>query len=169
MHNILIREATLSDAKDIIDYLTKVMGETNFMRMYQDEVKYTIEEEENYITSMCEQENSILFVAFENDLIVSIAGVQGQQLRKFKHCAEFGISVLKQYWGKGIGKIMTEKCINWCKKNQIIKKLVLHVNAENQTAINLYEKFGFNREGMLCKDFFYEERYIDTYIYGMHF
>ena len=169
MNNILIREAILSDAPDIIKYLKKVMGETNFMRMYPDEVKYTVEEEEKFIQTIIDQENSVLFVAFEGDLIVSISGVQGQQFRKFKHCAEFGISVLKQFWGRGIGKEMTKMCIKWSNENPIIKKLILHVNAENYVAIKLYEKLGFIKEGILIRDFYYEERFIDTYIYGMHF
>jgi RimJ/RimL family protein N-acetyltransferase len=169
MQNIIVREACISDAEGLVTYLKQVMGETNFMRMYQDEVKFTIEEEVQYIQSMLEQENSVLFVALDKNSIVSVSGIHGQQFRKFKHCAEFGVSVLKQYWGRGIGRIMTERCINWCKENPIIKKLVLHVNSENHTAIDLYEKLGFFREGILSKDFYYEERYIDTYIYGMHF
>lgn len=162
MENFYIRRAQISDAAFIIEYLKKVMSETNFLRKYPDEVKITLQEEESFIQTILEQENSILLVAFDGDLVVSMAGVQGQQLRKFRHCGEFGISVLKNYWGRGIGKEMTRKIIHWSQLNPELKKLILHVNAENETAIKMYRKFGFIQEGLLKNDFYYEGRFVDT-------
>lgn len=167
MNSIIIREACLSDASALIAYLKCVMGETNFLRMYPDEVKFSVEDEENYIKRLLEEENSTLILAHEGEKIVSVAGITGQQLRKFRHCAEFGVSVLQEYWGRGIGTEMTKRMVQWCRDNPIIKKLVLHVNAENINAVKIYEKLGFKKEGTLSDDFFYEGKFVDTYIYGM--
>jgi RimJ/RimL family protein N-acetyltransferase len=167
MNNIMIREAGLSDASALIEYLKCVTGETNFLRMYPDEVKFSVEDEENYIQQMLEQENSSLILALDGKKIVSVAGITGQQLRKFRHRAEFGVSVLQEYWGRGIGTEMTRRMVLWCRENPIIKKLVLHVNAENKSAVKIYEKLGFKKEGTLRNDFFYEGKFFDTYIYGM--
>lgn len=166
--NIQIREVQLTDAANLIEYLKKVMSETDYMRMYPDEVRFSIKEEEDYIQMMLDQENSKLLVALDDTLIVSVAGLQGQQFRKFKHCTEFGISVLKDYWGLGIGKEMTIRLVEWCKQNPIIKKIILHVNAENKVAIHLYESLDFKVEGILSNDFYYDDRFVDTFIYRMN-
>lgn len=166
-NNIHYREVQLTDAHELIRYLKIVMSETNYLRMYPDEVKYTIEEEESYIKSVLNQDNSTILLALDADLIVSVAGIHGQQFKKFRHIAEFGISVIKEYWGRGIGKEMTIRLINWSKKNPHLKKLVLHVNVENLIAINLYKQLGFKQEGLLINDFYYDGRYVDTLIMGM--
>jgi len=167
MESIHFREARISDAAALIAYLKIVMGETNFMRLYPEEVKFSVEEEENFIKTMNEQENSTLQLGLDGEKIVSVAGIHGQQFMKFRHCGEFGISVLKQYWGKGIGKSMTIRLIDWSQQNDILKKIILHVNAENLVAIHLYQSLGFKQEGLLKNDFYYEDRFVDTYIFGM--
>lgn len=167
MGNIHFREANLSDAANLIEYLKIVMGETNFMRMYPEEVKFSIQEEEAFIKAMNEQENSTLQIALDGTKIVAVAGIHGQQFLKFRHCGEFGISVLKEYWGRGIGKELTIRLLDWCKKNETLKKVILHVNVENLVAIHLYKSLGFKQEGLLTNDFCYEGRFIDTFIFGI--
>ena len=52
------------------------------------------------------------------------------------------MSVTKDWQGKGIGKILIEICLK--KAKQIgVKKLILFSNHQLQTALKLYEKYGF--------------------------
>jgi RimJ/RimL family protein N-acetyltransferase len=162
MNSIQYTGAKLEDAVQLISYLKKVSGETPFLRMYPEEIKYTIQEEESFIKAMNEQENSNLIIARDKEMIIGVGSIQGQQLKKFRHCGEFGVSVLKHYWRKGIGKELTIQLIEWAKENQLLRKIILHVNIDNKVAIELYKKTGFVEEGILKNDFFYEGRYIDT-------
>lgn len=57
-----------------------------------------------------------------------------------------GIAVLKDYWDKGIGKIMMQECINWCKENNV-EQLELEVITQNNRAISMYKSFGFEIYG----------------------
>jgi hypothetical protein len=98
------------------------MAETMFLRMHPDEVSFTVSDEELFIKLMNEQENSMLLLAKDGGTIIGIGSIQGQQLKKFKHCGEFGVSVLKDYWHKGIGKELTVRLIEWAKGNPILKK-----------------------------------------------
>ncbi len=143
------------------------MDETSFLRMYADEVNFTVTEEEMFINSMNSQDNSHLLIAKDRDKIVAIGFIQGQQLKKFRHCGEFGISVLKEYWGNGIGKELTNRMIQWSKANPALKKINLHVNIENKVAIEIYNKIGFRQEGLLSKDFYCDNRFVDTLLMGM--
>jgi RimJ/RimL family protein N-acetyltransferase len=167
VNKITITTANITESESIIEYLKKVMDETLFLRMYADEVNFTVAEEELFINSMNTQDNSHLLIAKDGYKIVAIGSIQGQQLKKFRHCGEFGVSVLKEYWGKGIGKELTNRLIDWAKENPVLKKINLHVNIENKVAIAIYRKIGFRQEGILSKDFYYNNRYVDTLIMGI--
>ena len=75
--------------------------------------------------------------------VVATAGVDAVGTRdKLRHRAEFGISVLRAYWGLGLGRALTEACIQ-CAKEAGYEQLELTVVAENERAIALYRKAGF--------------------------
>ncbi|MBL4935030.1 GNAT family N-acetyltransferase [Clostridium sp. YIM B02515] len=62
--------------------------------------------------------------------------------KRFLHRAGMGITVRKEYWNKGIGKIMMKECINWCKENGV-EQLELEVVTQNDRAVSMYKSFGF--------------------------
>ena len=70
----------------------------------------------------------------------------------FDNGAKFGISVEKAFWGLGIGKALTEACIE-CAKNAGYEQLELDVVSDNIAAINLYKSFGFIEYGRNPKGF----------------
>jgi GNAT superfamily N-acetyltransferase len=57
-----------------------------------------------------------------------------------------GVCVLKEYQGKGIGKLIVKYLINFFYE-QSIRKLYLTVDSNNIAAINLYIKYGFKELG----------------------
>lgn len=61
------------------------------------------------------------------------------------------VCVLKKSWGCGIGNILLTQSIAWADTNNI-KKITLNVLESNTTAIELYERFGFEIEGVLKND-----------------
>jgi GNAT superfamily N-acetyltransferase len=67
--------------------------------------------------------------------VVGCAGINcvGRK-EKIRHRAEFGISVDKAYWGLGIGRALTEACIECAKKAGYVQ-LELEVVAENKSAL----------------------------------
>jgi RimJ/RimL family protein N-acetyltransferase len=62
--------------------------------------------------------------------------------------ADLGMSILDGYREQGIGSAMTRACIDWARDNGC-HKISLQVWPHNERAIRLYEKFGFEREGYL--------------------
>lgn len=71
---------------------------------------------------------------------------------KVRHRAEFGISVVKKYWGLGIGKALLTSCIE-CAKTAGYSQLELKVVAENERAVSMYERAGFVEYGRNPKGF----------------
>jgi putative acetyltransferase len=52
------------------------------------------------------------------------------------------MSVGEQWQGRGISKMLLEKCLEWAKQNHA-KKIELFSNSQLKTALGLYEKYGF--------------------------
>lgn len=91
--------------------------------------------------------DEIELAAIIDGKIAGIAGI-GAVGRKYKvrHRADFGISVLKEYWGLGLGRILTKACIQ-CAREAGYQQLELNVVGENERAVSLYRSVGFQEFG----------------------
>ena len=59
-----------------------------------------------------------------------------------RHRASFSISVDRAWWGLGIGRALTEACIE-CARAAGYSQLELEVVAENTPALRLYQSVGY--------------------------
>ena len=66
--------------------------------------------------------------------------------RKVAHRARFGISVLQEYWGMGIGRMLMDASID-CARQAGYTQLELEVVADNERAVSLYRCAGFEEYG----------------------
>ena len=64
------------------------------------------------------------------------------------HVASFGMAVHDAYAGRGAGAALLGAAIDLADNWLQIKRLELSVYADNARAIGLYERFGFEREGL---------------------
>ena len=163
---IKIREIEVEDYKELWDFMKKVKGETNFLLGYPNEIKMSYEDEKEHIKKVKSSETSNYFVVMKNSKIIGCIGFNGNIARKMKHYGTIGISVLKEYWGRGIATTLLEKLISWSKEKGI-KKINLDVFENNERAIKLYEKFGFKLEGCIEDGIFDGENYINLLVYGL--
>ena len=86
-------------------------------------------------------------VAIMDGKLVAMAGVNSLGKRyKIRHRGELGISVDKDLWGLGIGNALMASCIE-CAKKMGFEQVELEVIAGNDTAMYLYEKYGFVEYG----------------------
>ena len=83
--------------------------------------------------------------------MVTSAVLVFQKEEIYKHKATFGISVHDNYQNKGLGHILTEYMLEIAKSCGL-KKVELTVVTHNTRAIHLYEKFGFEKEGLVRLD-----------------
>ncbi len=139
----LLRNCTSEDGSAVYDIFTKTHGETDFLLSYPEENSFTVEEESKFLEKMANSENEIEIVALVDGVMAGTAGIEsvGKKI-KVKHRADFGISVLKEFWGLGIGSALTKACIK-CAKEAGYTQLELNVVSDNDRAIKLYEQAGF--------------------------
>ncbi|WP_042274858.1 GNAT family N-acetyltransferase [[Clostridium] dakarense] len=163
----IIRKANTKDAQEIINYLNKIGGESDFLTFGENEFNMSLENEEKYINSHEDTNNSIMIVTLVDGKIVSVASITSVQKDRLKHVGSLGISVFSEYWGLGIANEVMTYLINWAKSNSITKKVTLSVREDNYKAINLYKKFGFEEEGNFKSDIFINDIYYNTISMGL--
>ena len=110
-----------------------------------------IKRNEEFIASM--DGNNHQFVAvIKNDLgeetIIGVAGFSIFANPRLRHSASLGIMVHKDYQGMGVGKALMQALIDIADNWLMLVRMELTVFEDNQKAITLYEKFGFEKEGI---------------------
>jgi ribosomal protein S18 acetylase RimI-like enzyme len=102
-----------------------------------------------------------MLVALDGDKIVGNGIIEREKIKRFSHRAELSITVLRDYWGRGIGSHLMEMMIDFC-KNSGVHSISLYARADNTAAVSLYRKFGFETVG-IYKDYFkINEEYFDA-------
>jgi RimJ/RimL family protein N-acetyltransferase len=76
------------------------------------------------------------------------------------------VSVLKDYWGMGIGEELIRYLINWSRDSGI-RKINLRVRQDNLKAISLYKKLGFTEEGIVKRDSLIGGKFYDSLLMGL--
>ena len=148
-----IENCTEDKAKEVLSLFIKTHAESDFMLSYPDEISFTEADEAEYLKEKTESENEIEIMALLGDKVVGTAGIDSiGKAEKTKHRAEFGIAVLKDYWGLGIGRALTSAIIEIAKQAGY-SQLELNVVAENTAAIRLYQSAGFKEYGRNPKGF----------------
>ncbi|MFL0195681.1 GNAT family N-acetyltransferase [Clostridium sp. WILCCON 0269] len=164
---VIIRKAVKSDAKALIEYLNIIGGESDFLTFEMGEFGISIEQEEEFIANALNKQNALFIIAEINEKIIGNLNFSGGPRKRNAHVGESGVSVLKKYWGNGIGKELIKYLIDWSKNSGIIRKLNLRVRNDNIRGICLYKKLGFSEEGILKRDFLVNGKFYDSLLMGL--
>ena len=160
---IVYREAVAKDAEGVLRHIQTVGGETDNLSFGKDTFSISIEREARFIDRFCKNKNDIMLVALDGDKVVGNAVVERNKVLRYNHRAEISITVLKEYWGRGIGSSLMNIMIDFAKSTGI-EILYLEVRADNLRAISLYERFGFKKIGKYNNFFKIDNIYYDAYI-----
>ena len=151
---IMIREAIPADAKDIIAFSKKTGAETPYLAYGAEGLELSEAFEELYLEDLMEKDNNVMLIAtINNKQLIGLASVGATDKPKLRHVGEVGITVEKEYWGFGIGSVLMEEIETWAIESGVIRRLELTVHGENERAIHLYEKVGFERYGIQPRAF----------------
>jgi ribosomal protein S18 acetylase RimI-like enzyme len=168
IHNLryIVRSAIVKDAKSLSEVRLQIDGETENLDREKGEAYIDETGFKQIIKDDTESSRNLFLVAEANEKIVGFSRCEGNKLKRFSHKVEFGVCVLKEYWGYGIGRNLLKESIDWADSNEI-KKITLNVLETNDKAIKLYEKYGFEVEGILKKDKILSDgNYYNTIVMG---
>ena len=151
--NIIYRDAEPSDAGKFLEYCKIVGSETDNLTFGAEGLSLTISQEADFIRKFAGNPGSIMIVAFDEGELIgtgAVSVVSGKP--RFAHRREIAISVRKDYWGKGIGTGIMNVLMDFARKSGA-EVLELEVRSDNEAAISLYKKFGFEKIGTTEKFF----------------
>ena len=139
----LLRNGDSADGLIVFENFNATHAETDYLLSYPDENSFDPEQEAQFLEEKTRSSDEIEIIALIEGKIAGMAGIEavGSKYR-LKHRAELGISILKEYWGLGLGKALSKACIQ-CAKEAGYTQLELNVVAENKAAISLYKSLGF--------------------------
>ena len=144
---LLVRNAVASDARALRETMQRTHAQTDYLLSYPDEQSVDDEQEARSLEETERSGNEVEIVAIIDGRIVGSAGVSAvRSRRKVTHRARFGISILKEYWGMGIGRVLMESCIDSARRAGYAQ-LELEVVADNERAVSLYRCAGFEEYG----------------------
>ena len=78
------------------------------------------------------------------------------------HVGAFGMAVRDDYAGRGVGTALMTAMIEQADRWLGLTRLELNVFVDNVRAIALYERFGFEREGLMRSYAFRDGAYVDS-------
>ncbi|MGB6129202.1 MAG: GNAT family protein [Psychrilyobacter sp.] len=163
-----IRIPLESESEKILHYVNHVAGETDFLTFGKGEYPLDSNGIKNSIENLSSSKNSIMLIAELDNKIIGLASIKGYDKVRMDHVGDLGITIMKDYWGQGIGKQIVDFLLKWAKNNEFLYKVNLKVRHDNLKAIKIYKDFGFNKEGILLDDFKVNKVYYNHILMGIN-
>ena len=161
---VIYKKLGVEDVGDFWDLLNALDMETNYM-MYEPqerEQRTNIQELREDIQINVINGDDFLQIATEDNKIIGYVRAERGRYNRVSHTAYIVIGILKDYGKRGIGTALFKDLDKWAKENGIIR-LELTVECHNKAARNLYEKSGFEIEGIRRKSMHVGEEFVDEY------
>jgi putative acetyltransferase len=108
-------------------------------------------------------EADYLLLAFVDGRVAGTAGLHpvGKSPRR-AHARMLGMTVASQFQGQGVGNMLMEALLGLADKWLPVSRIELTVFTDNERAIALYRKFGFEIEGTHKSYALRDGKYVDT-------
>lgn len=163
----IIRCAQPDDASSLLAYVRSVAQETGFFVIQPDEFPSTEELERQWIQEHLDHPGKLALAAEVADEIIGSLSFENGPFKRMSHTGTFGISIRRDWRGKGIGTAMLEALLEWAGGNPLIEKVGLAVFSTNTGAIELYTRLGFVEEGRRAKEIkIGPGKYVDEVLMG---
>ncbi len=161
---MVIREIELEDAEEFVSLIKQVEAESDFMLMEAGERMLSVEQQRKRMEQMKKDGNSTILLAEQDGRLVGYLIVVGGDAKRVLHRGYLVIGILKEFRGQGIGTKLFRHLDEWAKAHHI-SRLELTVVTQNEMAVALYKKSGFEIEGtkrnsLLIDHVFYDEYYM---------
>lgn len=144
----IIRSIKPEEAAELLRLMKQTSGESLGMLRYPDDTFPSVGMEEKYLEHVMGSDNSAQIGAYVDGKLIGAAGVNcpGVGKRKVLHRCEIGLSIEKKYWDQQIGTRMIEALIELAQRVGY-EQMELEVFTDNDRAIHLYKKMGFEIYG----------------------
>ncbi len=109
-----------------------------------------------------EDERAVKLVALHQGTLIGHMGLEQFSRVRRSHAGSFGMGVLPAWQGKGVGSKLLATALDIADNWMNLQRVELSVYADNEAAIGLYRKFGFETEGLFRDYAVRDGRLVDT-------
>jgi RimJ/RimL family protein N-acetyltransferase len=141
-----VRVAEPGDAERLVELAREVGSEQEGWLITAGEWR-SASAERRYLKAIRKHPDAAVFVAESNGGIVGRLSISRDGHPASDHVADLGLMVARDHRRQGIGLALMETAEQWAREAGV-RKLELHVFPHNVPAIRLYEKLGYEREGL---------------------
>ena len=141
-----IRRAVPGDAVGLVALAREVGGEPEGWLISTNEWR-GVGDERRYLRATRRSSHAAVFVAESVDGLVGRLSVARDPHPASFHVADLGLMVAASHRRRGVGTALMRGAETWARRVSVTK-LELHVFPHNDAAIALYEKLGYEREGL---------------------
>ena len=147
--NIVLCSPNTFDAEQLLNHMRLTSAETEFMSRYPEEITVSVEAQSRFLQMIENDPDDVMLAAYIDGRMVGNAAVTRVRSNlKYRHRANFGISLQEEVCNVGLGTLMMQEILEIVKRSAF-EQLELTVFADNTRAIRLYEKVGFVKTGVL--------------------
>ncbi len=156
VEGLQIRRAEPDDCAAIYEMFTARV-------VYEGTLQLPYPSREYWRKRLSESESCYNLVAVSGEHVIGMLSVDTFPNRpRRRHVGIIGISVSEAWQGKGVGNALMQAGIDLADNWLNLTRLELEVYSDNEPAIRLYERFGFEREGVLRQHAFRNGKYVDS-------
>ena len=145
MNRVVIRRATPADAVGLVELAREVGTEPEAWLISSSDWR-TAAAERRLLRALRRSRDAAVFVAEAPERLVGRLSLARDPHPASAHVADLGLMVAKSHRRRGIGRALLEQAVAWAREAGV-SKLELHVFPHNRPALELYESFGFAKEG----------------------
>lgn len=157
----MIRYPTKDDVSEALAYINKISAEQTFITFQGEQL--TLGQETEYLNKKLEllrKGRLVMLYAFSDGRLIAVSDIELKE-KVEKHIGDFGITVGNDFRGDGVGSILMEKVLDEALKNLAELVIVtLGAFSNNPIALAMYEKFGFQKYGLLEDGFLHKGKYV---------
>jgi putative acetyltransferase len=146
--DFVVRPADPADAEALTRLAEAVSAEPEAWLISTNGEWRSVGDERRYLKAVRRYPHAAVYVAERSDgAIVGRLSLARDTHPASAHVADLGLMVAKDARRQGVGLALMEAAVEWARVSGV-RKLELHVFPWNEPAVNLYERFGFEREGL---------------------
>jgi len=163
--NVEIRAAEPADAAALVALATAVGSEPQGW-LLADSHWRSVADERRYVRALRRHPDGALIVADDAGMIVGRLSLVRDPHPSSAHVADLGLMVAASHRRRGVGRALLDAAVAWARESGI-RKLELHVFPHNEPAIQLYEGYGFEREGYRREHYRRAGEYVDAIVMAL--
>lgn len=161
---IILRSLSKEDAAAFRKFLPEIAKDSQHTMQYIGGKIGSLAEQELRITLAEEDPLKLMLGLFDQSELIGFLHCKPvwEEHPWVRHIAEFAMMIRKNYWGMGLGKALLKKQDEHI-ESASFTRLQATVRIQNERAIKLYEKAGFQIEGSKKNAVQIDGNYFDEY------